>query len=405
MDSAMTSPGYSLKEGYAIVSGACRAAVYSFKSGRVFPLNAAESKALSAGLSGQPSAEDRACCERFVSFGIMRNGLAQDDEIPPPPPRLRYVWLELTARCNCRCIHCYGAFGQPCAEQRPQELAEGEWIAALHEIRKLGCNAIQLIGGEPILSPAFGMVLQEASTIGFGTIDVFTNGTLVTPQIAANLKRFGASVRLSVYGFDPASHSAITGNPKSFELMDRGIDALLEAGVPVRPAIILMRENQDLLPLLKDYLKRKGLRYAGFDAVRTHAHDISRAHCVTSPTLLAQRYVSPERLRTSFSSFAVNRRWNSCWYGKFALASNGDVFPCIFARDQICGNIRSSSHAEIRDNLIRLWSITKDSVEVCSQCEFRYACDDCRPLALAENGTLQSKYPRCSYSPVDGRWN
>ena len=405
MGSTMTFAGYSPLEDFAIVSGASRLAVYAFKSGKVFPLNAAESKSLAAGLAGHPSPEDQACCERFVAFGILRRGSAQGHDLPPPPPRLRYVWLELTARCNCRCIHCYGAFGQSCAGQSHPELAESEWLKALHKIRELGCNAIQLIGGEPLLAPAFSTVLREAAALGFGKIDVFTNGTLVTPQIAADLKRFGASVRLSVYGFDPASHAAITGNPKSFELMDRGIDALLEAGVPIQPAIILMRENQDTLPSLKGYLANKGLRYAGFDTVRTPVDNLSQVHRVTSPELIAQRCVAPERFWTSSSSFAVNRRWNSCWYGKFALAANGDVFPCIFARDQLCGNIQKTPYNEIRDRLLSLWSITKDSVQVCSQCEFRYACDDCRPLAVTENGSIHSKYPRCSYSPVDGRWS
>lgn len=404
MDVAVTDSAYSLREGFALVHGACRSALHSFRSGRVFHLNASESKALADGMAGNLSAETRTCCERFVSLGILRRGPdpADSPALPDtaPPPRLRYVWLELTARCNCRCIHCYGAFGGPEADSAASELAEAEWLDALRQIRRLGCNAVQLIGGEPLLSPAFGSVLREADALGFGTVDVFTNGTLATPSVANELKRHRASVRLSVYGFDAASHAAITGNPRSFELMDRGIDVLLETGVPIRPTVILMRENQHLLPEIRAYLLRKGLPYGGFDTVRT----ANPSRRVTDPDLLAQRFVSPGRFRTSQRTFAVNRHWNSCWYGKFALAANGDVLPCIFARDQICGNIRSTPHAVIRERLLQLWSLTKDAVETCAQCEFRHACDDCRPLALAENGSLLSKYPRCTYDPSTGHW-
>lgn len=405
MDAAVTGTAYSLREGFALVHGACRSALHSFRSGRVFQFNASESKALADGMAGKLSAETRACCERFVSLGILQRGQnPADSPVLPytaPPPRLRYVWLELTARCNCRCIHCYGAFGDPGADAADSELSEAEWLDALRQIRRLGCNAVQLIGGEPLLSPAFGSVLREADALEFGTIDVFTNGTLVTPPVAADIKRHRASVRLSVYGFDADSHAAITGNPRSFELMDRGIDVLLEAGVPIRPTVILMRGNQHLLSDIRAYLLRKGLRYGGFDTVRTSDSN----QRVTTPNLIAQRVVSPGRFRTSQRTFAVNRHWNSCWYGKFALAANGDVLPCIFARDQICGNVRSTLHAVIRDRLLKLWGITKDTVETCAQCEFRHACDDCRPLALAENGSLLSKYPRCTYDPSTGHWD
>lgn len=400
----MTRSAYLLREDYALVHGKRRSALHAFRSGRVFHLNASESKALEDGMAGRLSPETIACCERFAVLGILRRGVVPTDTHgvadTAPPPRLRYVWLELTARCNCRCIHCYGEFGGGVSDCESSELSESEWLTAIRKIRGLGCGAIQLIGGEPLLSPSFGAVLREAAALGFATIDVFTNGTLVTPAIAAELKRHHVSVRLSVYGFDTASHAAITGNPHSFELMDRGIDILLGAGVPVRPAVILMRENQHLLPSIRDYLQRKGLRYAGFDAIRTS----NPARRVTDDGLLARRFVAPGGFQTSSRAFAVNRRWNSCWYGKFALAANGDVLPCIFARDRICGNIRSTSHVAIRERLLSLWGITKDSIDTCSQCEFRYACDDCRPLAVAENGPFLSKYPRCTYDPVFGRW-
>lgn len=405
----MKSPAYVLREDYALVHGARRSALHAFRSGRVFHLNASESKDLADGMAGRLSPGAVACCERFAGLGILRRADVDASARPPrvpdedsaPPPRLRYVWLELTARCNCRCIHCYGEFGGPAPDCGLAELSESEWLDALRKIRGLGCGAIQLIGGEPLLSPAFGAVLREASALGFATIDVFTNGTLATPAIAAELKRRHASVRLSVYGFDAASHAAITGNPHSFRLMDRGIDILLGAGVPIRPAVILMRENQHLLPRIRDYLLRKGLRYSGFDAIRTS----NPARRVTDARLLAQRLVSPGCFRTSSRAFAVNRHWNSCWYGKFALAANGDVLPCIFARDRVCGNVRSTPREAIRERLLALWGVTKDSVDSCSQCEFRYACDDCRPLAMSENGSLLSKYPRCTYNPSAGRWN
>ena len=41
---------------------------------------------------------------------------------------------------------------------------------------------------------------------------------------------------------------------------------------------------------------------------------------------------------------------------------------------------------------------------VCKDCEFRYCCHDCRPLAEGVAGNKKAKYPRCCYNPYDGEW-
>ena len=47
----------------------------------------------------------------------------------------------------------------------------------------------------------------------------------------------------------------------------------------------------------------------------------------------------------------------------------------------------------------------KDDVEGCKDCEYRYACDDCRPLAMGDGDGLYGKYPRCTYLPSTCHWS
>lgn len=70
------------------------------------------------------------------------------------------------------------------------------------------------------------------------------------------------------------------------------------------------------------------------------------------------------------------------------------------------GNVQRSTLAEILagEQLYALWGLTKDQVEVCRDCEYRYACGDCRPAAMGRYGNLYAKYPRCSYNPYAGEW-
>lgn len=54
--------------------------------------------------------------------------------------------------------------------------------------------------------------------------------------------------------------------------------------------------------------------------------------------------------------------------------------------------------------LQNLWKTTKDQIERCQDCEYRYACHDCRPLAEGATGNLYAKNPRCTYDPFKGEW-
>ncbi len=52
--------------------------------------------------------------------------------------KINYVWLELTGRCNCTCLHCYGAFGYPSAHIIRNELSTDNWKDILLQIKELG---------------------------------------------------------------------------------------------------------------------------------------------------------------------------------------------------------------------------------------------------------------------------
>jgi hypothetical protein len=50
-----------------------------------------------------------------------------------------------------------------------------------------------------------------------------------------------------------------------------------------------------------------------------------------------------------------------------------------------------------------LWSINKDQITVCKDCEFRYVCTDCRAYLL-DAGDLYSKPSKCTYDPYTAEW-
>lgn len=399
---------YRLSHHCRLVKGASASAIYDLFNNQVFSLNKDATYILEHAFSDDlvfddatQSFIDDLCSRRLLNY----NDYPDINQTTNTKAKLRYVWLEITNRCNCRCLHCYGAFGAPTNEKIKNELSYEAWIRILDSIYEYGCNSIQLIGGEPLLHPRFRDLLYYAHNKGFETIDVFTNGTLINPSIIDILKKTGASVRVSLYGYDQLSHEQVTQVPGSFTRLDHALDLLRIAKIPTRIAVVLMKENQAYLDQIISYINSKGHSYTGFDTVRKVRHSIQFSHEVTDKSIKMVRVLNRPSFCTSCVDFYNNSQWNSCWYGKFAITAMGDIIPCIFARDKICGNLQYDSLKEIKEKLQFYWSINKDKILVCCDCEYRYACDDCRPLAEGETGSLYAKYPRCLYDPYTATWN
>ena len=395
---------YKISKHCKYVKGATASAIYDLQHGTVFSLNGDATYLLDRALEGNVDAEaedllQKLCYQQLINYDGFPAADNRQSKIT-----LRYVWLELTNRCNCRCLHCYGAFGYPPTNTILHELSFEEWKRIIDVIADAGGKAIQLIGGEPLLFQRICELLDYAHDRGISSIDVFTNGTLMTPSILEAIKRTNTSVRVSLYGHDAPTHDGITQSSGSFSKLDHTLEQLRDLEIPTRIAVVLMHENQDDLEQIKAYIDKKGHRYTGFDTVRKVRHSEQLSHAATDASIIAERMMIKPSFCTSYTDFEINSHWNSCWFGKCSVSAIGDVMPCIFARDKKCGNIRSDSFVSILKNLLAFWRINKEKVEVCKDCEFRYACDDCRPLAEGETGNPFAKYPRCLYNPYEAKW-
>jgi len=388
-----------------LVKGANGSAIYDFKGKQVYSLDATETAILHDLLCGKYKSSHKSFYERLKAEGFITNEYSAPFKPLEIIPQLEYAWLELTGNCNCSCLHCYGAFGAVKNNELIEELSADEWEAVLQKIKSLGCTAIQFIGGEPVLHSAFTRLVEYAYNIGICDIDIFTNGTLLTEEHLRLFIKVSASVRVSLYGYDSLTHDLITQQQGSFARLDATLRLLKKHEVPTTISVIIMKENQHIVEEIADYITRIGHKYSGYDIARPVTGVSQKYNAVTNNKVARERYIESPSFKTTYRKYCINRKWNSCWYGKAAITSQGDVIPCIFARSMLCGNIRHDNIILIKEKLLEFWSFTKDKVAVCKNCEYRYACDDCRPLSYDTTGELLSKYPRCLYVPCLAKWD
>lgn len=397
-----------------LVEGACRAAIYNMYNGKVISvngsaadlINACQTRSVEDVLADLPNP---AVFQNFLNNLVERELGAYHICQPAPHPEtersqepaLDFLWLELTAKCNNRCLHCYSESHMNCEESM---VDHARWLSLLEEARTAGASGVQLIGGEPLLYPDWRELVNKAAELKYDYIEIFTNATLIREADIEFFKQRSVRIATTIYADNAAIHDAVTKNPGSFERTLSAARKLVTAGIPLRIASILMKVNEAEAENIMRLCAELGVEYGPPDVVRPTGRGDDQD---LLPVNHHRAPVSPPFF-TDPESFTRSKHCNACLAGKIAVTASGDVIPCIFARSMICGNIlQTPLQAIINGEALRnCWLSTRDCVEKCKDCEYRYCCHDCRPLAQSSDPSRNwlAPSPGCSYNPYIGKW-
>lgn len=347
--------------------------------------------------------------EHDYIFMLVQNGLLKENikyeqyECTHTDIKLNFAWLEITQACNLRCIHCYEGENHRTEEN---SLSTQEWKRIIRELFDVKCHNIQFIGGEPSCYVDIIELVDFARTFDFNSIGFFTNATIITDEMIDCFVRNNVTVNVSIYGHTAELHDSITTICGSFDKTISHVNKMINKGIKVNAAITVMKENEDSFEDIVAFAKAVGMKYSKFDLVREVCGCKQDCHSVTRNDLIKKKY------RTQ-PSFVINKGWfnkaylyNTCWYGKFAIAESGDVLPCVFEREIKYGNLKNRSIKELLNSieLKKYWFMDFSQINECKVCEYRFACKDCRPLGMI-NGGIDKKNKRCLYNPLMGVWD
>ncbi len=96
------------------------------------------------------------------------------------------VW-NCTSKCNLKCVHCYSSSD---SSGRNSSMSTGEGRAFIHQLADFGVPVLLFSGGEPLFRPDLFELARFAVDRGLGVV-VSTNGTLITPDVASQIKDVG----------------------------------------------------------------------------------------------------------------------------------------------------------------------------------------------------------------------
>lgn len=399
---------YEINENVVYVRGASKGAIYDFNTNKVYSINEQGCKIIEHYIKDMNgvmdlSAESREYLEYLYKLNLIdysyrvKKYIASEQKI-----KLEMVWLEITQACNLKCLHCYEGERHIATEKA---ISLNKWKELIEQLEALKVKRVVVIGGEPCASL---YVLEILKTLVRKKIftTLFTNATLLTDEIIDFIADNNIDVKVSIYGHNAEIHDSITLVKGSFEKMLANINKLIKKGAKVSGAIVIMKENQEYLSNIVDFVKENNIRSNRYDVIRNVFGGTQNKHTCTNESVINGVKRTKANFKITKEKFDKNAKYNSCWNGKLAITDSGDVIPCVFERDMICGNVNYKSIDEIieSDELQYCWGMSWENVEICRDCEYRYACKDCRPLAKSVEGKLYTKNPRCMYNPYTGMW-
>ena len=173
--------------------------------------------------------------------------------------------LEITARCNHNCGHCYINLPANDQEARAKELTVQEIGEIADQAVALGAIWVLISGGEPFLRPDFPDIYMTLKRKGL-LVSVFTNATLLQEDHIALFKKYPPrDIEVTVYGASPETYDRVTRRPGAFAAFTHGLNRLLESGVKVRLKAMAIRSNFHELPEIAAFCRAHTKDYFRFD--------------------------------------------------------------------------------------------------------------------------------------------
>jgi radical SAM protein with 4Fe4S-binding SPASM domain len=173
--------------------------------------------------------------------------------------------LEITARCNNDCRHCYINLPPHDGAATAAELSTDEILDIARQAVAMGAVWCLLTGGEPLLRDDFAEIYLGLKRLGL-LLGVFTNACLVTPAHVELFRRYPPrDIEVSVYGATRETYEAVTRRPGSYAAFTRGLDLLVEGGVKVRLKAMALRSTAHELDLISRFCRERTKDYYRFD--------------------------------------------------------------------------------------------------------------------------------------------
>lgn len=320
--------------------------------------------------------------------------------------------LEITARCNNHCRHCYINLSDHDQNVMKRELSLSEIKDIVDQAVCLGALWCLVTGGEPLLRKDFFDIYLYLKKKGL-LVSVFTNATLMTEEHVRFFKKYPPrDIEVTVYGTTQATYERISRNPGSFNLFLNGLELLRREHIPVRFKAMALRSNLEEFSEIAEFCRLRTRDFFRFDPFLHLRFDGNkhRNNEIQSERLTPQEIVfleendvkrfgalqkncdklifqesSQSDCHHLFRCGAGNGNFTVSFDGKFRLCSSLWHPDCM--EDLRRSSLKDAYHHFVR-NVRGMCSSNKEFLSKCHRCSLINLCLWCPAHAHLELGAL-----------------
>jgi len=287
----------------------------------------------------------------------------------------KHLFVELTAKCNEQCVHCY-AESSPA---RTEALAWPELSKVLKDAKALDFDLVQLTGGDPLISPHCVQAVQFAKEIGIPQVEIYTNGLALRGRTYDRLREIAPSFAFSFYSHNAETHDAITRTPGSHARTARAIRRAVDDGLDVRVGVVAMGKNQHDASKTHEYLLGLGVPdgSVAFDQMR----DVGRGEATS-----LEPNTRPAGIHTGGVESARPRNFG----GSAAVSYDGQVYPCIFSRHLPLGSIYDAGLEAILTSAEPIAPQGKNLLQARARWGEKLSCWECQARSILLDGSYNA---------------
>lgn len=305
------------------------------------------------------------------------------------------VHLEVTSRCNERCVHCYIPH-----DKKNRTLNVKDIFSILKQCRELNVLHVTISGGEPLLHPGIVKILRKCREYDF-SVSVLTNLTHISPEIIEEMKKNKLlGVQTSLYSMLPAVHDAITSLKGSCEKTKQSILTLIKANVPMQINCPIMEQNKDSFFEVIEWAKELGIA-SSYDFSLIGSYDSNNGNLADRLTMAELKTILKKQIEKDKNLLNLLKKEEKtkdgespedpiCSVGTSSLciSETGIVYPCVGWQSFQVGSIFENTLAQIWENspqLNKLRALRKKDFPTCLNCENKSFCTMCMVRNANEN--------------------
>lgn len=310
-------------------------------------------------------------------------------------PQLTNLHIEITSKCNERCIHCYIPHDYKVSQIEPELFYD-----VLKQSNKMRILHLTLSGGEPMLHRYFCDFLRKCKEYDF-SVNVLSNLTLLNDAIIKEMRGNPLlGVQVSLYSMEPNIHDAITQIKGSFEKTKNSILKLIDNDIPLQISCPILKQNKDCYEDVIKWAQKLRLHVGDdYGIIAKYNHTTQNLSCrlsineikevisrkiANNPNFLEQMGIEIEKNKNTISDDFVC----SVCHSSICISDNGNVYPCAGWQDYVVGNLKVTSLKEIWENSEKiqyLRGLQKKDFIKCIQCQDKEFCTMCMVRNSNEN--------------------